>query len=149
MYNAYGIWFFFYIRLVILMNMLLVYIAICDDESLRYKFYQVNKYLFSPIIITLTMWGYGATLKHCTCRLGMGLFVSVVCFVDMKYWTQNVHMTLWWCLFVYDHDLYCCDSYILYTLVCALKTFKWISMVSKEGSFSCMDLNISCACTHT
>ena len=82
-----------HMMLVSLMNMLLVYIVIYDnDYSWCYVMWSYALLIIS-FLVCLTMWVYGTSHRHCTCELGKGFWVKVL--YDVMIWTHVRTLLLW------------------------------------------------------
>ena len=131
MYKAYDIWCCSYMMLTMLNTLkwsMLLYVMMTNYDVSCMK----QNITYGLLSCFLDYRGYGALHDLCTCRLGMGLLVSVLYVILI--WTiehENVNITLWWYFFGYYRALFCCDLYLC-SLDCAWKAFKWLSMISKE-----------------
>ena len=74
------------------------------------------------LLVYLIMWGYGASHEHCICRIGLGLWVRVLCVLMIWTLEHEMLICLYEMVFLYlNVNLSWCngDHCLVYDLVCA------------------------------
>ena len=106
--------------------------------------------LMISYLVNLIMWGFMG-LHMIILLVGLGwdhCYVScMLCYMVKLTW--NVDMTFWWCLLLLSCFMLLWSSSCIYSLVCALKAFKWLSMISKEMAILMHFVTCLCTYTHT